>query len=69
MLRRMRVRTFDLYEAFGADGLIAAAGLVEIWRVVHETDGAFRSIFVQDSLKRRAVDSWFSWQADLLGCD
>jgi hypothetical protein len=66
MLRRVRIRTLDLYEALGTDRLITAASFVEVWRIVHEADGTLCSIFVQDSLERRAIDSWISWQTDLL---
>jgi hypothetical protein len=61
MLRRVRIRTLDLYEALGADRLVTAASLVEVWRVVHEADRTLCSVLVQNSLKRRAVDSRISW--------
>lgn len=34
VLRQMRVGTFDLDEALAADGLVAAARPVQVWRIV-----------------------------------
>lgn len=46
VLRRMRVRPLNLYEALRADGLVAAPSFVEVWWIVYKADRALRSIFV-----------------------
>lgn len=40
-LGEMWVGSLYLYKAFTADGLIAASGMVEVWRVVEKADWAF----------------------------
>jgi len=46
MLWWMRVGSFNLNKTLGAYCLIAASGLIEVWRVVEETDRTFRGIFI-----------------------
>jgi hypothetical protein len=50
MLRWMGIRSFDLYEAFGADGLFTTSCGVEIWRIIEEADWAFRCILIEIDL-------------------
>ena len=56
MLRRMRVRSLDLYEAFGAECLITTTSLVQIRRIIKETDWTFSGIFIQVGFNRMATD-------------
>lgn len=66
MFWRVWIRTLDLYKAFGADGLTAAASLVEVWRVEEETNGAFLRVLVQKEFDGLSVDGWFVREADFL---
>ena len=56
VLGRMRVGPLDLHEALGADGLVAAAGAVEVGRVEEEADGALGRVLVQIGLQGLPVD-------------
>lgn len=47
---RMRIRSLNLYEALGADGLVTTSSLVQIRRVVEKADGALGSILIQKGL-------------------
>jgi hypothetical protein len=46
MLGRMWIGPLNLYEALGADWLIATARLIEVWRVEHEAYGTLFGVFV-----------------------
>ena len=50
----MRVRSLDLHEALGTNGLVATTSFVEVRRVVKETDW---------TLRRLAIEISFDWQA------
>ncbi len=67
MFRRVRVRAFDLDEAFGADCLIAAPSLIEVGGVIQKADRTFRSIFIKVSLKRLATDKRIVGQLHFAG--
>lgn len=67
MLRRVRVRTLNLHEALGADSLVAAPRLVEVWWVVYEADRTLRSIFVQKCFHTQAVYVRIDRELDLAG--
>lgn len=56
MLRRMWIGSLNLYEALGADQLIAATGFVKIGRVINEADGAFDRVFVKKHFERLPID-------------
>jgi hypothetical protein len=43
----MRVRSLDLHETFRTDGLVAAASLVQVRRVVEETYGTLRRLTIE----------------------
>ena len=58
MLWGVRVRALDLHEAFGANGLITASGVVQVWRIVEETDRTFACVFVQIDFDGLPVDKW-----------
>ena len=58
MLRGVRVGSLDLDKTFRANGLIAAPCLVQMWWVVHETDGTLRGVLVQKSLDPLAIHVW-----------
>jgi hypothetical protein len=45
-LRRMRVRSLNLYKAFGTYGLIATSGFIQIRRIINEADGALCRILI-----------------------
>ena len=66
MFRRMRIWTLDLYKAFRADGLIAAACLVKVWWVVKKADWTFGGILVQICLNRLPVHIRVSRKLDFL---
>jgi hypothetical protein len=46
VLRRMRIRSLDLYKAFRTYGLIATSGFIQIWRIINEADRAFCRILI-----------------------
>lgn len=46
MLRGMGIWSFDLHKALGANGLVATPGLVQVWRIIQEADGAFCRILI-----------------------
>lgn len=62
MLRWVRVRAFDLNEAFRANGLVATSSAIKIRRIVKKTNWAFGGIFVQVRLNRLAIDEWIPRQ-------
>jgi hypothetical protein len=45
-LRKMRIRSLNLYKALRAYGLIATSGFIQIWRIINEADGAFCRILI-----------------------
>lgn len=57
VLREVRLGALDLHEAFAADGLVAAPGVVEEGRVVEEADGALGGVLVEGDLERLAIDA------------
>lgn len=62
----MWIWTLDLYKAFGADRLTAAASLVQVWRVEEETDGAFLRVLVEKEFDCLSIDVWIMREANLL---
>ena len=50
------VWTLDLHKALAANGLIAAAGMVEVRRVVEKTNGTFGGVLVEVHFERLAID-------------
>lgn len=56
VLGDVRVRSLDLDETLGANVLVAAAGAVQVWWVVHEADGALDRILIENRLDGPAVD-------------
>jgi hypothetical protein len=56
MLWWMWIRSLDLDKAFGTNRLITATCFVQMWWVVHKTDGTFGGVLVQKSLDPLAVD-------------
>jgi hypothetical protein len=58
VLRRMRIRSLDLYKAFRAYGLIATSGFIQIRRVVNEAYRAFCRIFIQKCLHSLSIHIW-----------
>lgn len=55
-LWEMRIRPLNLDEAFAANGLVAAAGVVQVWRVRQEADRTFGSVLVEENFERLSVD-------------
>ena len=55
MLRRVRVRPFDLNEALRANRLIAASSLVEVWWIVQEANRAICRVLVKKHLYRLSI--------------
>jgi hypothetical protein len=56
VLGRVRIGSFDLYEALGAYWLVATACLIEIRWVEHEANWTFLSILVQKRLGSLPID-------------
>jgi len=56
VLGQMRVGALDLDKALAANGLVAAAGAIEVGGIRKETDGALRGVLVQVDLDRLTVD-------------
>lgn len=52
----VRVGSLDLHKAFAADGLVTATGVIEVRRIVEETNGTFGCILVEVYLERLAID-------------
>lgn len=66
VLWRMGFRSFDLYEAFRAYGLVATPGFIQVGRIIKKADGTFGSIFVQKDLQALPIDVGVFGQLDLL---
>jgi hypothetical protein len=49
-LGEVRIRALDLHKALAANRLVAAPGVIQVWRISQEADGAFRCILVQKDL-------------------
>ncbi len=56
VLWRVGIRSLDLHKTFGADGLVAAAGCVQVRRIVQKADWTFGGVLVQEYLDRLPVD-------------
>jgi hypothetical protein len=67
VLRRVRIWSFDLYEAFRADRLVAAACFVKVWRVVEEANGALGGVAVEEGFEGEVVDVGIARQLDFGG--
>lgn len=52
----MRIRSLNLDEAFAANGLVTAAGVVQVWRVRQEADRTFGSVLVEENFEGLSVD-------------
>jgi hypothetical protein len=59
------VGALDLDKTLAADGLVAASGVVEVWRVVEEADGAFSALFVKEHFERLSIYKWIVRQVYL----
>lgn len=56
VLRRVRIRSFNLHEAFRTDGLIAASRSVQVGWIVQEANGTLGRILVQNRIDRPTID-------------
>jgi hypothetical protein len=56
VLRRMRVRSFDLYKTFRANGLVAATSFVQVGRITEEANGALGRVLVEKDLDPLAIN-------------